>query len=188
MIHVIGLGGVGFWLAVGLTRVIPPDTIQCWDDDTLAGGTGATRLPWAPPETKKVDLLRGFLSMVFGDTVLPKFTERRFSGLLELEKGDTVIDCTDMPMSTRKRMWQVTKHRGANILRVSYDGRGSVLLVSTGLPLMAPAAGGYAAVPSLALSFAAGGVGAEAVKRYLDNPLASFTVGLSLEESMRGAA
>jgi len=85
-------------------------------------------------------------------------------------------------------MWQVTKHRGANILRVSYDGRGSVLLVSTGLPLMAPAEGGYAAVPSLALSFAAGGVGAEAVKRYLDNPLASFTVSLSLEESMRGAA
>jgi hypothetical protein len=49
---------------------------------------------------------------------------------------------------------------------------------------MAPAAGGYAAVPSLSLSLAAGGIGAEAVKRWIDKPVPSFTIGLSIEEAM----
>jgi hypothetical protein len=60
-----------------------------------------------------------------------------------------------------------------------------MVLVSTGLPLMAPAAGGYAAIPSLALSLTAGGIGAEAVKRYLDTPVPRFTIGLSIEEAMK---
>ena len=185
MIHIVGLGGVGFWLTVGLSRVIPSDQLQCWDDDTLTGGAGAARLPWAPPATKKCDLLRGFLSMVFADAVLPTFIDRRFSGLLQLNEGDIVIDCTDMPLDKRRRMWSIVKNKGARIIRVSYDGRGSTVVVSTGLPFMAPNAGGYAAVPSLALSFAAGGIGAEAVKRYLDNPVPHFTTTLSIEEAMR---
>ena len=185
MIHIIGLGGVGFWLTIGLTRVVPPNQIQCWDDDTLAGGTGAARLPWAPPTTAKVDLLRGYLMMVQGDHVLPQFNNRRFSGLSGLTVGDTVVDCTDMPINTRKRMWQIARKREAQMLRVSYDGRGSMIVVSTGLPLFAPPAGGYAAVPSLALSLAAGGIGAEAVKRYLDNPIPSFTFNISVEEFMK---
>jgi hypothetical protein len=185
MIHIVGLGGVGFWLTVGLSRVVPSDQLQCWDDDTLSGGAGAARLPWAPPATKKVELLRGFLSMVFADAVLPNFVERKFSGLLQLNEGDFVIDCTDMPLDKRKRMWATVRNRKARIIRVSYDGRGSTVVVSTGLPLMAPAAGGYAAVPSLSLSFAAGGIGAEAVKRYLDSPVPHFTTTLSIEETMK---
>lgn len=184
MIHIIGIGGVGFWLTVGLSRTIPPNQLQCWDDDTLTGGTGAARLPWAPSSTKKIDLLRGFLTMVFGDTLLPTFTERKFSGLSGLTKGDIVIDCTDMPLTARKRMWRIVRKHEAAILRVSYDGRGSTVLVSTGLPLMAPAEGGYSAVPSLALSFVAGGMGAEAVKRYIDGPTPNFTISLSIEEAM----
>lgn len=185
MIHIIGLGGVGFWLTVGLTRMVPPDQLQCWDDDTLSGGLGATRLPWGPPETKKCALLRGYLTMVHGDTLIPQFVERRYSGLSGIETGDTVIDCTDMPLLARKRLWTISKNKGARMLRVSYDGRGSTLLVSTGLPLCAPPEGGYTAVPSLALSLAAGGIGAESVKRYLDNPVESFTFSFSVEEAMK---
>lgn len=185
MIHVIGIGGVGFWLTVGLTRVVPADQLQCWDDDTLAGGLGATRLPWGTPETKKIDLLQGYLSMVHGDRVLPVFNERRYSGLIGVQAGDTVIDCTDMPLLARKRLWTISRNKGARMLRVSYDGRGSTLLVSTGLPFHATPEGGYAAVPSLALSLAAGGIGAEAVKRYLDNPVESFTFSFSVEDAMK---
>ncbi len=185
MIHIIGLGGVGFWLAVGLSRIVPPDQLKCWDDDTLTG-TGATRLPWAPPTTKKTELLKGYLMMVHGDRVIPECVDQRFSGLQGLAEGDIVIDCTDMPLTARKCMWGVSKKRGTKLLRVSYDGRGSVILVSTGLPLMAPAEGGYTAIPSLGLSLAAGGIGAEAVKRYLDNPVPAFTFGLSIEEAMKG--
>ena len=185
MIHIVGLGGVGFWLTVGLTRSITPDQITCWDDDTLAGGAGAARLPWAPAETLKTDLLRGYLTMVLGDRVTPTFHARKFSGILGLSAGDTVIDCTDMPIAARKRMWGVTRGKGAIPLRVSYDGRGSTLLVSTGLPLFVPPEGGYAATPSLALSLAAGGIGAEAVKRYLDTPREHFTFTFSVEGAMQ---
>jgi hypothetical protein len=185
MIHIIGLGGVGFWLTVGLSRSVPPDQLTCWDNDTLAGGTGANRLPWAPASTPKIDLLRGFLMMTMGDQVFPQFHNTRFSGLSGLTAGDTVIDCTDMPMNTRKRMWQISRKRGASMIRVSYDGRGSMIVVSTGLPFLAPAEGGYAAVPSLALSLAAGGIGAEAVKRYLDCPVEHFTFSISVEELMK---
>lgn len=185
MIHIIGLGGVGFWLTVGLSRVVPLDQLHCWDNDTLSGGTGAARLPWGPANTKKVDLLRGYLSMVCADTIMPVFSDSRFSGMSGISTGDTIIDCTDMPLFPRKRMWGVSRNKGAKVLRVSYDGRGSTVVVSTGLPLLAPPEGGYAAIPSLALSFAAGGIGAEAVKRYLDNPVESFTFGFSIEEAMK---
>lgn len=185
MIHVVGLGGVGFWLALGLTRHVGSTNLHCWDDDTLAGGTGSARLPWGPDTTKKTDLLIGHLRMVYGDTSVPQVSERRFSGLLGVEQGDIVVDCTDMPLEARRRMWNCARKRGAKLLRVSYDGRGSVVVVSTGLPLAAPPEGGYAAVPSLALSLAAGGLGAEVVKRYIDTPKESFTIALSLQEAMQ---
>lgn len=184
MIHIVGLGGVGFWLAVGLCKHIAPDSITCWDDDTLEGGTGSTRLPVGMPATQKADLLTGYLEMVHGFTTLPLIQTRRFSGLLQCNTGDLVIDCTDMAIEPRKRMWSTARNRGAKLVRVSYDGRGSTVVVSTGLPLSAPAQGGYAAVPSLALSLAAGGIGAECIKRLLDSPKDYFNVALSLEEAM----
>ena len=165
--------------------MVPAETIHCWDDDTLDGGTGATRLPWAPGVTKKVDLMRGHLSMVYGDTILPTMHDQRFSGRTGLTAGDLVVDCTDMPMAARKLMWGVVRKQECRLLRVSYDGRGSTLVVSTGLPLFAPAEGGYSNIPSLALSLAAGGIGAEAVKRFIDNPVPTFTFSLSVEEGMK---
>ena len=185
MIHVVGLGGVGFWLAVGLSRVVNPEQLHCWDDDTLSGGTGSTRLPWGPEATKKVDLLRGYLSMVHAAPVLPQVSSRKFSGILGVGENDLIIDCTDMELSARKRMWTTVKNKGAKLLRVSYDGRGSRVIISTGLPLYGGGQGGYAAVPSLALSLAAGGLGAEAVMRYLEHPRESFTISIALEEAMQ---
>jgi hypothetical protein len=128
--------------------------------------------------------------MVLGDIVLPVFRKARFSGLQGIVQGDIIIDCTDMSLNTRKRVWSKVRKVGCRLLRVSYDGRGSTLVVSTGLPFMAPAAGGYVAIPSLALSFAAGGIGAEAVKRYIDNPVNSVTICISVEDLMKqnGAA
>ena len=184
MIHVVGLGGVGFWLAVGLSKNIGPTEITCWDDDTLAGGLGANRLPWGPEATKKTDLLKGYLQMVHAQTLVPNVQERRFTGLLEVSDGDLVIDCTDMDITPRRRMWTITRNKGAKLLRISYDGRGSRVIVSTSLPIYAPEKGGYAAVPSFALSLAAGGLGAEAVMRYLREPNDTFTMSVSVEEAM----
>lgn len=186
MIHIVGLGGVGFWLAVGLSKNIGPTTMTCWDDDTLEGGLGANRLPWAPPTTKKTTLLLGHLQMVYGQTILPNIQDRKFSGLLEVNTGDLVVDCTDMDIAPRRRMWTISRNKGAKLLRVSYDGRGSRVIISTGLPLYAPEKGGYAAVPSFALSLAAGGLGAEAVLRYLQEPVDKpFTISISIEEGIQ---
>lgn len=185
MIHIVGLGGVGFWLAVGLSRTIPPEQMRCWDDDTLAGGHGAQRLPWGTEDTHKTDLLAGYLTMVHNQPTLPMLENRKFSGLLNVAEGDIVIDCTDMALTTRKRVWSTIRNRGAKPIRVSYDGRGSRIIVSTGLPLIGSEKGGYADIPSMALSLAAGGVGAEAVRRYLQTPKDSFTISISVEEGMQ---
>lgn len=40
---VAGAGGVGFWMALALSRLVPHE-IVVYDDDDLSG-TGATRLP-----------------------------------------------------------------------------------------------------------------------------------------------
>lgn len=163
-VHVIGAGGVGFWLAVGLSR--SGLGIVVYDDDNLTGGMGHQRLPLATPTTLKTDLLRGFLRVNFGGRA-PVFVTGRFSGS-EVHEGDLVVDCSDMDGHTRKRVWKKARKGGARLLRVSYDGANSTMVVAEGLPLTGnESASGYANVPSLALSLAAGGIGAETVLRMI---------------------
>lgn len=182
MIHLVGLGGVGFWLATGLVRSVR-EPITCWDDDTLEGGTGHTRLPIAPPNVTKCQLLQGFLLVSMGDDIPHvHFQESRFSGRRMVSKGDIVIDCSDMPLPLRKRVWTYASRAGARLLRVSYDGLDSIVVVATGLPIMAKKGGGYAATPSLALSLAAGGIGAEVVRRFINNPVEHFDFQITLGE------
>lgn len=183
MIHVVGLGGVGFWLAVALSRSVPHDNLLCWDADNLEGGHGHERLPFGPPRLYKTELLRGFVAVPMAGTA-PTVEKRRFSGLRLVRRGDLVVDCTDMPLPRRRKVWNTARNRGAKMLRVSYDGRASTIVVSTGLPLIGRANGGYAEIPTLALSLAAGGLGAEAVLRYLREPKESFDIGISLGEVM----
>ena len=178
-VHIAGCGVVGFWLTVGLSRIPEHRELVCWDDDDLQGGFGRLRLPHAEAETKKIDLLRGFLSMAMGADQLPTFHANKFTGLKELNKGDLVVDCTDMNLEAKKKLYATIRRKEATVLRVSYDGKASTILVSSGLPFMG-AKGGYENIPSLALSFAAGGVGAEIVTRYLKNPIEHFEFVASL--------
>lgn len=165
--HLVGAGGVNFWVGVALARAGVEFTI--WDDDTLEGGLGSQRLPKAHnAKTFKVDLLRGFLAMTMGEPA-ERFTyiREKFSGM-KVEKGDVVIDGTDMAPKPRKTMWTRAMNRGAKMMRVSYDGANGTVVVAGGPPLVDKAEGGYAAVPSLALSFMAAGVGALAVLELLN--------------------
>ena len=169
-VHIIGAGGVGFWLALGLQRS-NAGPVVIYDDDDLQGGLGHQRLPLAAPTTRKVDLLRGFLRVNFGGD-MPEFVGERFTGR-EVAKGDLVVDASDMDGVTRRKIWAVVRKRNARILRVSYDGAASTVVVAEGLPLTGDeSASGYANVPSLALSLAAGGIGAEVVSRLWDAPTA----------------
>lgn len=178
--HVVGLGGVGFWLGAALVRATPPGSMVCWDNDNLTGGLGHRRLPLATPETQKTDLFRGFLLVTMGDE-LPVLNNKRFTGV-EMDAGDIVIDCTDMPLARRRIVWNRARAAGAKMIRVSYDGRDSVVVVSSGLPMVGRKEGGYAEVPSLALSLAAGGIGAEIVRHWMTKPEKYIECQVSLKE------
>lgn len=165
MIHIVGLGGIGFWLTTGLIREFPDSTLCCWDKDTLSNGMGYRRLPAGSPTTRKTELLQEFLVLTLGESV-PTLHYANFTGNEALH-NDIVIDCTDMPVSKRRLVWGRVKERGAHILRVSYDGHSSIVVVSSGLPISHNKTGGYAEIPTLALSLAAGGIGAEIVRLWV---------------------
>lgn len=165
-VHVVGCGGVGFWLVTGLARSgVRP--VVAYDTDDLNGGLGHMRLPSAAPATLKVNLLRGFLAVNFSGGRFGElsFRAERFTGK-EAAAGDLVVDCSDMSGDARRAIYQTVKRRKARYIRVSYDGAASVVVVAEGLPLVGDEThAGYSAVPSLALSLVAGGIGAEVLAK-----------------------
>lgn len=181
-VRVIGAGGVGFWLVVGLARSgVRP--VMVYDTDDLQGGLGHMRLPVASPTTRKTDLLRGFLAVNFPGGKLGEigYVAEKFTGR-EANAGDLVVDCTDMSGVDRRKVYEAVRKRKARYLRVSYDGAASVVVVAEGLPLVGDEThAGYAAVPSLALSLAAGGIGAEVIAKtnWANTDYVEFQVGLA---------
>lgn len=173
-IVVAGAGGVGYWLLWALCRMIGKDLkIEVYDPDTFEGGNGFRRLP-RPAQKKlyKVDLLRGEIAFVMGDT--PPIVYPKLLTPAEFEKGNwsktLVLDCTDMGQRAREEFWDALDKSGAKGLRVSYDGLG-VATVSPGPPMVTGAAdsedGGYAIMPHIGQSYLAAGAGACAVMYYL---------------------
>lgn len=173
-IHILGAGGVGFWLSVGLARMVPLEELTTWDEDDLLNGHGHERLPKALPATKKVRLLQGFLLTAIGVEGLLNVRDELFYPPFPITtlKDTLVVDCTDMSPIRRKRMWISAQVSGATMLRISYDGLGGTVACSSGLPLRSKQEGGYAAIPSFGLSLAAGGLGAEFVARVYHGKLA----------------
>src|SRR5437016_4864953 len=156
-IHQVGAGGVGFWMTPCLLRAGHEVTV--YDDDDFQGGSGHLRLPKVgDPTTKKVTFARGFCLAVMGNMGLTPVV-KKFTGD-EVEASDLVIDCSDMPLTTRKVIWARVKELGARCIRVSYDGKDNTVVVAEGLPLNGRKGGGYQNLPDMALSFLAAGCGA----------------------------
>lgn len=167
---VIGAGGVGFWMSLALLRDLPAtiDLIVV-DGDNFEGGNGHRRLPRvANPATRKVDFLSGFAQVTMGlrapTQVCPEYFEADQIETRGLGPSDLVIDATDMALDRRRPLWAALREAGCQMLRVSYDGNG-VVVVARGLPLSGRPDGGYALVPNQAQSFAAAGFGAAAAIR-----------------------
>lgn len=177
-VHQVGAGGIGFWMAVALARSHVDLTV--YDFDNLQGGLGWSRMPKASPETAKVSLLRGFCLAVMGDTA-PKVVNGRFEPSAALQ-GDLVVDACDMALPERKALWEAVRAQGARILRVSYDGAGGIISIAEGLPFAGKAGGGYRETPNLALSFAAGGIGALVVQQILDGHTAHVEFQINVSE------
>jgi hypothetical protein len=163
-LHVVGSGGVGFWLVPALLRA--GHELTLYDDDDFQGGSGHLRLPKVgDPTTKKVTFARGFCLAVMGDMGLTPVPQK-FTGD-EVAAGDLVVDCSDMPLTARKVIWARARELDARCIRVSYDGKDNTVVVAEGLPLAGRKGGGYGQIPSLALSLVAGGIGATAVMKIL---------------------
>lgn len=180
---VVGLGGVGFWCYLALLRAVDSSRLVAYDADNLQGGLGHARLPVASSDTMKADLVRGFARVSMGDR--PGTAHKAFFTGNECGKGDIVVDCTDMSTDKREIMYKEVKRRGARYLRASYDGAQSTVVVAEGLPLRTDGkegGRGYDAVPSLALSFAAGGIAAECVRLVLADPAVYVENQVSLAE------
>lgn len=166
---IIGAGGVGFWLTVALRRDCPDVETIVYDDDNFIGGFGAQRLPYVQnKEMKKVDFLKGFVRMAMRDEAPLVKPFKLNSEIVDVNfTSDTlVVDCSDMPLETRKPIWNAAKAADCQMLRVSYDGNG-IVVVARGLPFSTNPGGNYAIVPTLAQSLWAGGVGAAAVQKLL---------------------
>jgi len=169
---IMGAGGVGFWLTVALRRDQPNLEIIVYDDDDFEGGFGAQRLPHvANKKMKKVDYLNNYIQMVMRDPAIKaiahKLTEAEFVLASESFDVETLfVDCTDMSLDRRKPIWDLAQQTSCQMLRVSYDGNG-IVVIARGLPFSTNPGGRYSIVPTMAQSLWAGGVGAAAVEKLL---------------------
>lgn len=166
---VMGAGGVGWWLVTALMRDTKGAQVTVWDDDTFSGGMGAGRLPiQEDPQTHKVRALEGWVEMAMGDSAPEMVVSCLYpQHTTKMGPETLLVDCTDMDIITRREIWAEARKKGTQLLRVSYDGNG-IIVVARGLPLSGRPGGGYALVPSMAQAIAAGGLGAMAVHLLLE--------------------
>jgi hypothetical protein len=176
-ILILGAGGVGYWLAIALCRMMRGQqvAITVYDPDTFEGGDGFRRLPKPLKDNStKVSLLKTMVSWSMGDP-LPHVHEKFFlpedfgNGNQETWKQTLVVDATDMSLTKRVAIFDAAMAAGASYIRVSYDGLG-IVTVSPGPPLFAEGAageGGYGKLPHIGHAMMAAGVGASAVDYYL---------------------
>lgn len=166
---IVGAGGVGFHLAVALSRDLRDVPVMVWDSDNFEGGHGARRLPAVHDKSQlKVNFMLGHIAMVMDDNPPGAYPYKLTPDLVEERDwtGALVMDCTDMDLVPRKVLWEALRQRGATLMRVSYDGLG-IVVVSPGLPFVGTKGGGYALIPTLGQSYAAAGLGAMAVMKAL---------------------
>lgn len=169
---IIGAGGVGFWLTIALMRDIPWGIpVEVWDDDDIGmTGNGHFRLPLTYQGAKKVEVLHDFISFKMGDRSIIPIEKRLEPSYLRgrTETGTLFVDCTDMKTSDREALLNMIRLADGKYLRVSYDGLG-IVTVSPGVPFdVEGAPGGYQMMPDLDVSFIAGGIGARAVRKVLE--------------------
>lgn len=192
-VHIIGAGGVGFWVAVALRRDYPDMPLTVWDADNV-DGSGGMRLPIPERMTtsgskpKKLKILNDFLKYTLdARPVIECFMDYLGGVSGEFSKyfeNRYFVDCTDMSVIKREEVFSPAM-RYKRYMRISYDGTGWIS-VSQGLPMGDPTASGYLNVPSFGMSIAAGGIGATAVAQWVmgGKAPAEYQINLKTAEAM----
>lgn len=170
-IIVMGAGGLGWWTVAGLLRCEDiTNKFIIYDEDDFVGGQGKKRLPIPANETtRKVNELAGWLTewmfAPVSDRVSVKTYKFTNASIFSVRSVALILDCTDAPISSRNIIYEAAWEAGIPVLRGSYDGE----MVTFGYrpPDSVVDDGGYNLVPNMAVTFAAAGMVAESVRRYL---------------------
>ena len=170
-IIVMGAGGLGWWTVAGLLRCEDiTNKFIIYDEDDFVGGNGKKRLPIPANETtRKVNELAGWLTEWMFTPVSDRVSVKNYkftnASIYNLRSVALILDCTDAPISSRNAIYEAAWEAGIPVLRGSYDGE----MVTFGYrpPDSVVDDGGYNLVPNMAVTFAAAGMVAESVRRYL---------------------
>lgn len=170
-IIVMGAGGLGWWTVAGLLRCEDiTNKFIIYDEDDFVGGNGKKRLPIPANETtRKVNELAGWLTEWMFTPVSDRVSVKNYkftnASIYDLRCVALILDCTDAPISSRNAIYEAAWEAGIPVLRGSYDGE----MVTFGYrpPDSVVDDGGYNLVPNMAVTFAAAGMVAESVRRYL---------------------
>jgi len=170
-IIVMGAGGLGWWTVAGLLRCEDiTNKFIIYDEDDFVGGQGKKRLPIPANETnRKVNELAGWLTewmfAPVSDRVSVKTYKFTNASIFSVRSVALILDCTDAPISSRNIIYEAAWEAGIPVLRGSYDGE----MVTFGYrpPDSVVDDGGYNLVPNMAVTFAAAGMVAESVRRFL---------------------
>jgi len=170
-IIVMGAGGLGWWTVAGLLRCEDiTNKFIIYDEDNFVGGQGKKRLPIPANETnRKVNELAGWLTEWMFAPVSDRVSVKTFkftnASIYNVRSVALILDCTDAPISARNAIYEAAWEAGIPVLRGSYDGE----MVTFGYrpPDSVVDDGGYNLVPNMAVTFAAAGMVAESVRRYL---------------------
>jgi len=170
-IIVMGAGGLGWWTVAGLLRCEDiTNKFIIYDEDNFVGGNGKKRLPIPANETtRKVNELAGWLTEWMFTPVSDRVSVKNYkftnASIYNLRCVALILDCTDAPISSRNAIYEAAWEAGIPVLRGSYDGE----MVTFGYrpPDSVVDDGGYNLVPNMAVTFAAAGMVAESVRRFL---------------------
>ncbi len=154
---VIGVGGIGSWIAI-FSALSGVKRIKLFDDDILEIHN-LNRLPYKQEDVgvDKTIVAEKFLQGIRPNLFVEKYSRLEEESLLLLD--GTVFDCTDS-FKTQEMIYKHCKDKGLPYFRTGYDGKH--ITVTTSLDDVwegekKPDQGGYTVVPSYAPSPAIAG-------------------------------
>jgi len=122
-VTVVGLGGIGFWVAT-FAALSGVSTLYLFDGDTLEE-SNRNRLPVCQSSINrpKVEVAADYIGSMRPDATVVPIKERLEGQLLQIQMSisNTFIDCTDSP-KCQITLYNECKKWGKRFIRAGYDG------------------------------------------------------------------
>jgi hypothetical protein len=140
---VIGLGGIGSWVALNLA-LIGVGTLVLVDPDTIeASNLNRTLYKLSDIGRKKTEAIKDLISERRQDTIVLTIDDYFSSGMLDKYSVDYIFDCTDN-LNTRDKL----KNLQCNYVKCGYDGYSATISINDFESGSWGEGGSYTTVPS----------------------------------------